>query len=299
MIVIYFMIIHLCIVLLIFILMSKNIIRVDSIMLTLVLCIPVWGVLAAVFISIIEYRGKSGQKKKDLEALSGAGISKESIPTPIGESENIVPLEDALIMDDPSIRRSVMMDVLMQDASSYIPVLNQARMNDDAEVVHYATTAMASLSKEYELKLQDLSSQYAENPMKEGLLDEYIDFLDSYISSGMISGQFLEIQQRTYQQLLTEKANVAQKIEDYAALARSFLETKDYSQADVVLSAMEKNWPENDTCFLLRFRYYYETGSGSNINRMIKMVTEGEGFYSRKVRNVVDFWIKKGRRDAV
>ena len=59
-------------------------------------------------------------------------------------------------MDDPSVRRSVMLDVLMQDTRSYIPVLNQARMNDDVEVVHYATTAMATLSKEYDIKLQEL-----------------------------------------------------------------------------------------------------------------------------------------------
>ena len=243
--------------------------------------------------------GKSGQKRKDLDSLSGAGIDMESMPAPIGESENIVPLEDALIMDDPTVRRSVMMDVLMQDTSSYIPVLNQARMNDDAEVVHYATTAMASLSKEYELKLQDLSSQYAENPMKEGLLNEYINFLSMYISSGMISGQLLDIQRRTYQQLLTEKANVDLKIDDYAALAQSFLETKDYSQADVVLSSMEEIWPDNEKSFLLRFRYYYDTGAGKKIDEMIKKVTEGENFYSRKVRETVDFWVKNGRRDAV
>ncbi len=299
MIIIYLLIIHLFIVFLVYMFTRMDIIKVDGIMLTMVLCIPIWGVVAAICISVIVKRGKSGQKKADLEALSGAGIDRESMPTPIGESENIVPLEDALIMDDPSVRRSVMMDVLMQDASSYIPVLNQARMNDDAEVVHYATTAMASLSKEYELRLQDLSTQYAENPMKEGLLDEYIDFLSRYITSDMISGQFLDIQRRTYQQLLTEKANVASKIDDYAALTQSFLDTKDYSQADFVISSMEKIWPEHDKCFLLRFRYYYETGAGSKIEEMIKKVTDGENFYSRKVRDVVDFWVKNGRRDAV
>ena len=294
---IYLMIAHLCITFLIFVLMKMGILKMDSVMLTVVLCIPFWGALSAAVITILIKSGKSGKKRKDLENLSGSGLSKESIPLALNESENIVPLEDALLMDDPSVRRSVMMDVLMQDAKAYIPVLNQARMNDDVEVVHYATTAMASLSKEFELKLQEYASAYAENPTDIKLLDNYIIFLDQYINSQMISGQFLEIQQNTYHQLLAEKVNLSPNIEDYSNLARSLIEAGQYIWADTALNEMEQKWPGEDECWLLRFRYYYETGAGNKLDEMIQKVLEG-GFYSRKIREVVSFFTENDRRLA-
>ena len=293
-----FLLFHLCIVFLIYILMRMNLLKVDGIMMIVILCIPVWGAVSAIFITLIVNAGKSGQKREDIESYTGLGLETESVPIPVNESENIVPLEDALIMDDPKVRRSVMMDVFMQDTGDYIPVLNQARMNDDVEVVHYATTAMATLSKEYELKLQEFATRYAENPYQEGLLDEYIDFLHQYITSGMISGQFKDIQQNTYHQLLAEKVNIRPTPDGYAALAQSLLDSKEYIWADSALSDMEKRWPEHEKTWLLRFRYYYETEAGSKIWEMIDKVNLG-GFYSRKVREVVSFWsAKNGRAGA-
>ncbi len=297
MIAVYFLMVHLCIVFFIFVLMRMGILKVDSVMLVMILCIPFWGAICAVFITFVVNSGNSGEKRKELETLTGSNLVTESVPVPVSESGNIVPLEDALLMDDPSVRRSVMLDVLMQDTRSYIPVLNQARMNDDVEVVHYATTAMATLSKEYELKLQELGRRYAENPRDIDLLNEYITFLDQYIRSGMISGQFRDIQQNTYHQLLAEKVNLSPNIEDYSNLARSLIEAKQYIWADTALKVMEEKWPESDQTWLLRFRYYYETGSGSKIEEMIKKVSAG-GFYSRKIREVVEFWTENSRRLA-
>ena len=39
-------------------------------------------------------------------------------------------------------REELMMDILYDDVGEYVEVLKNARMNDDTEVVHYATTAM-------------------------------------------------------------------------------------------------------------------------------------------------------------
>ena len=69
---------------------------------------------------------------------------------------NIVPLEEALIVNEPELRRELIMNVLNDNPEEYVELLKQARMNEDVEVVHYAITAMVELSKEYDSKLQEL-----------------------------------------------------------------------------------------------------------------------------------------------
>ena len=47
--------------------------------------------------------------------------------------EKIVPLEEALLINKPGIRRELIMDVLNDDPEEYMDILKQARMNEDVE----------------------------------------------------------------------------------------------------------------------------------------------------------------------
>ena len=293
MIVYIFLLIHFVLCLAVFVLMKLGVLKVDGLMMIIVVCIPLWGALCAVIITVMIKLGKDGNKNGDLELMRSNLIDQSLLPRQAEEADNIVPLEDALIMNDPTVRRSVMMDVLMTDVKKYIPVINQARMNDDVEVVHYATTAMVELSKEYELKLQEYSSEYATNPGREGLLDEYISFIAQYISSGMVQGQLLEIQRNTYHQLLISKLAITPNIDDYERLVKSLLDSKLYIRADVALSTMEHNWPYDERNWLLRFRYYYETGASTKLKEMIAETAESGNYYSRDIREIVKMWEKE------
>jgi hypothetical protein len=273
-----------------------GILKVDEEMFVMIICIPFWGALSALMITYLIKRGKVGSRSGNLEAMRGGFQDPQDLRVETGEGQNIVPLEDALIMDDSSVRRSVMLDVLMSDARGYMPVINQARMNDDVEVVHYATTAMVELSKEYELKLQEFSTEYAENPTKEGLLDEYVEFLGQYIASGMIQGQLLEIQRNTYQQLLSVKVVINPNIDDYEKLVRAFLASRQYPKADASLGIMEEQWPGDERNWLLRFRYYVETGSGQKIKDMIQSVRDSGEYYSKDIREIIEFWDRDERQ---
>lgn len=294
-----FLICHILIVMLIYVLMTADILKIDGPMMAIVIFVPFFGPVSAVMATLLINSGRVGDRNDDLEGLKGGTGAGADIVVEAAESANIVPLEDALIMDDPSIRRSVMLDVLMSDSRDYMPVINQARMNDDVEVVHYATTAMVELSKEYDLKLQEYFGEYAQNPDKEGLLDEYIDFLEQYIGSGMIQGQLLEIQRSTYLQLLTRKVSLAPTVFDYGRLVRGYLSSGQYAKADAALKTMEENWQSDDSTWLLRFRYYVETGSGAKVRQMVEEVKNSTEYYSRDIRDVVDFWDKKDVEVAI
>ena len=282
--------VHILIAAIAFFLKRKNILQIDYLMWVILLCIPVWGLFSAVIISVMVKRNLVGRNSKDLEVMHNNTEGSEYLLIEAPEGENVVPLEDALIMDDAATKRSVMLDVLMSNTEGYLSVLSQARMNEDVEVVHYATTAMVELSKDYELRLQEYSSEYARDPEKEGLLDEYIMFLEQYISSDIIQGQLLEIQKNTLMQLLMEKVNRNPSPETYERFIVALLSNKQFSIADEALKSMEKACPDDDRCFKLRFRYYYETGSGRELREMVTKVKNSNEYYSRGIRDLISLW---------
>ncbi len=295
----FLLLIHAAVVFASFFLIRLKVLKVDRLMLVIIICIPVFGFVSAVLVSMLINMGKVGANSENLENMKSSTQPTDTIIVEAPESADVVPLEDALIMDDPSVRRSVMLDVLMNNTEGYLPVISAARMNDDVEVVHYATTAMVEITKDYELRAQEYSAAYAEDPNKEGLLEEYISFLKQYVGSGMIQGQLLEIQRNTLMQLLTEKVSNSQDPEDYKELTETFFAEKLYSNAFTILSKMEEKWPDSEMVLKLKIRYFYETGAGAGLREVIQMIKNSGNFYSREIRDMVKLWDdEKGDRRA-
>ncbi len=278
---------------------SAGKLKVDRQMISVVFFIPFFGALSAVIITSLKNKGKIGDRNDRLEVMRDYITLNEERSIPVAESGNIVPLEDALIMDDSSVRRSVILDVLMSESRGYMSVFDQARMNDDVEVVHYATTAMAEMSKKYELGIQEFDAKYTENPDDRELLDEYIDFMEQYLSSNLLQGQLLEIQTNTYQHLLHRKAMTYRDKKSLSKLISSFLDYSQLNMADKALGLMEKEWPDSTDTWKLRFRYYYETGAVNKMKEMMDKVVGSGEFYPKEIKDIVSLWRVDERTEEV
>ena len=106
----------------------------------------------------------------------------------------VVPLEEALLVDSPAQKRKLILSVLTDDPAGYYDLLQQARMDNDSEVVHYASTALSQITKEADLKLQKLEQRYAAAPDDAAVLEEYCNYLESYLKDGFVQGRAAEIQ---------------------------------------------------------------------------------------------------------
>lgn len=115
----------------------------------IVFFIPVFGFLC---LFVLEWESRGDQESKREVGIEKLKINDEIHRSILMEEEPardlIVPLQEALLINDASTRRQLIMDILYHDTGEYVDVLNKARMNDDVEVVHYATTAMVELQKD-------------------------------------------------------------------------------------------------------------------------------------------------------
>ena len=290
MILISFILVHLLVVAAIGVLVVLNFIKMPLPFLAVVLWVPVFGPLCALIIHSYYVSGKAGTKYAELENMKASQISDEEEPSRVVESANDIPLEDALILDDPATRRSVMLDVLMENNHQYVDAISKARLNDDVEVVHYATTAMAEFSKEYELRLQQYATQYANDPNNEVLISGYADYLANYIRSGLCTGQLLDIQTTTYQQLLRQLVRIRPTKERYMELAESYMDSGQLGLADELTTYLFDKYPSDEDAFTLRVRYFYETRQGAQLTKLINEYESRDVYKSVELRRLLSFW---------
>lgn len=175
------------------------------------------------------------------------------------DAASTVPLEEALLLDSAEQRRKLILSVLTDDPVQYYDLLEQARLNDDSEVVHYAATAMAQISKQADAA--QLQRQQLERLLKMQLADQ-------------------------------------PKEEQYGLgcrLAKVQLELAEYAAAEQTLAELTARWPVRETPWLLRLRSAAARKDGAELARWLAEMEHTQVYLSAAGRREVDFW-KGGRQ---
>lgn len=140
------LLIHTLVCLVLWTLVKLGMLPVRGHMLPAMVLVPLWGPLLLVLCA----RGEAfGDALEDgtLESLLLNDEIRRGMQVQVREGDaGVVPLEEALIVNDPSDRRRLMLSMLTDEPDAYLAQLQVAKLNDDVEVAHYAATAVAQIS---------------------------------------------------------------------------------------------------------------------------------------------------------
>lgn len=204
-----------------------------------------------------------------------------------------VPLEEALILDTAEQRRKLILSVLTEDPVQYYDLLQQARLNDDSEVVHYAATAMAQISKQADLALQQYARRFADDPNDREVLAAYANALERSLKLGLAQGRAAELQRQQLERLLKLQLADSPKEEGYGLgcrLAGVQLQLKEYEAAEQTLGDLVHRWPVRETPWLLRLRSAAARKNGAEVRDILQNMERAQVYLSSAGRRELAFW---------
>ena len=183
-----------------------------------------------------------------------------------------VPLEEALLINEPHKRRSVMMNILRSDPMRYLDLLLIARYNDDAETAHYATASIMELQRHFQLELQELQQKISKDSSDIATYRRYIELLSRYCGSGLLEGQLL----RRQQLLLQNALDIALGIEMDGAFLRikigNCLALKQADEAKKTAQALIRLLPDDERSWLEGMRVYTETHDQEGMRALLRRI---------------------------
>lgn len=258
-------------------------------MLPAMVLVPLWGPLLLVLCA----RGEAfGDALEDgtLESLRLNDEIRRGMQVQVREGDaGVVPLEEALIVNDPSDRRRLMLSMLTEDPDAYLGQLQAAKLNDDVEVAHYAATAVAQISKESDLKLQQLERAFKTDPSTENL-DAYCDYLGEYLASGLAEGRVAQIQRQQYARLLARRC----EREDGAALriryATALADAGELDEAEAVATQLVADTPDEQEAWMLCLRLAVMRRDGEAVQQVIDAIDNQHVYLSAENREKLAFW---------
>ena len=166
-------------------------------------------------------------------------------------------------------------------------------MDNDSEVVHYASTALSQITKEADLKLQKLEQRYAAAPDDAAVLEEYCNYLESYLKDGFVQGRAAEIQRHQLEQLMKkrlENLGGRRSCTLECRLADVQLSLAEYDRAEKTLEELTARWPQREAPWVLCLRLAAARRDGEAIRKTLGQIEEKEVYLSAKGREIVRFW---------
>lgn len=237
-----------------------------------IVLLPIAGPGMALTIELLNLLEKEGKTPLPLAQVSPEEDILWRTLKSYHETGDIVPLEEAILIDDPKNRRKFMLQTLYEDPLKYLDILMLAKNNDDVETSHYATTTIANTQRQFHLATQNLAAVVQKHPENIQALDEYIETLEKYIVSGLLEEHLLRNMRLEYQGVLDRK--LARTQHDRQTLIRKLrnsLALGDYPAALDASAILKEEWPHDEQTWIEAVRVCVE---GRDHERLVEVLSE-------------------------
>lgn len=197
----------------------------------------------------------------DLSAITFSKDRVDVLERPDVEEEiNVVPIEEAIMIDDKENLRRLLLNVLRGDITKSIRAVTKALNSADSEASHYAASAIMDIMNEFQKTMQHFQAELDNNPKDLEINQLYIDYLIKMLQADFLS----KLELRTYvytlmhitQNLYTyHEADV--KVTYYSALIDLLFQIGDLQNANIWLERLLSHYPDHIDMYRCVLRYYY------------------------------------------
>lgn len=216
----------------------------------------------------------------DLAAITFSKERVDIIEHPDVESEiNLVPMEEAILIDDKENLRQLLLTVLRGDVSKSINAVTKALGSTDSEASHYAASAIMDITNEFQTTLQKFHAQLENNPNDKEVNQLFIEYLIKMLGTNFLS----EMELKTYVYMLRQLCqNVYDfdknylKVEYYSNLIHLLVRISDIQSAEVWVPRLLAEYPDEMETFRCLLRYYYTTQDKDNFFKQMERLKKSD-----------------------
>lgn len=176
--------------------------------LILVFCFPFLGFMIN-YLMHHHSKDKKNQMVEEILSIDDQKVGTTSlIKKDINEETNVIPIEDALILNENQVKRKMLLNLLKEESIQNVEVLKFALENDDTETSHYAATAIMEIKRKLLNSMQTIEVQVNENPNNLQTLAAYQEVIKQYLNSGFIDEKTYLKNMYTYSALLKKMIEI-------------------------------------------------------------------------------------------
>lgn len=259
----------------------------------LILMIPgmgaliVWGIYSALL--FVRRTGRMIENYEDYILYMEDYVQEREID--LHKELNASSAFDHLAQGMEEEKKNVILDMLEEDFEVKVAVLRKALDDKNPEVVHYASSTLTSIEKEYEHAIDRLKNRIREAPDDALARVELIDLYHRYVHTGLAEGALNAYYLQELIQMIDEY------LERYGADLPLFTKKMDalialgeYEKIYPVLREAYPSYPQHWENFFYTIQALFYTGKQSEIPGVIRRVRELQIQVPESAMAMLTFW---------
>ena len=197
--------------------------------------------------------------------LADVVFSKERVEIHLKADEemerDIVPLEEALLVNEKKELRAVMMGVMRKDVRESLAAITLALECEDSETSHYAAAVLSDELNKFRINVQRLARQMQEEDEEQTDCEEMLlDYMGSILRQRVFSDyeqrKFVGIMETAAASLYGKDASKV-TLERYEEACLRTLELKDFENTGKWCGRMAEQFPNELSTYTCRLKLYF------------------------------------------
>lgn len=178
----------------------------------------------------------------------------------VTEEINLVPLQEAMLIEDKNNLRRLLLTVLRGDFSQSLTSISRALTSSDSEASHYAASAIMDITSEFRSNVQNYYLQLKNNPEDASLNAMLTEYMYYILNSHILS----DLENKSYVftlldccQIFYDKNRSKMDVSYYSQLIYLLTEIEEMEEAEIWVNRLMEEHPRNSESFRCCLRYYY------------------------------------------
>ncbi|MFC0415029.1 hypothetical protein ACFFHH_06110 [Cytobacillus solani] len=223
------------------------------------------------------------KNKEQVKILQKIDFEKET---------SIVPMKDALLLNDIQTKRRMLMDLLKNDTFNHIGILQTALQNDDTETSHYAATAIQDIKGKLLNTIGQMEYQLEENQNDLELLIAFGQVIKNYLNTGFLDDRTVKQYSYRYSQIL-EKIIEIMPIEKefYIEKINCDLQLGELETAEKYSQIFLQHCSNEEEAYFMSMKLYYSVKNQKKFHEILQMLRQSSVRLTPQGLNKIRFWL--------
>ena len=239
-----------------------------------------------------------GQGKYDRESLVGRNSIKKMEEHPNMEEElNVVPVEDAMAINENREKRALLLRQLKKDISENYKALLAAEKDEDSESVHYVAATKMEVYRVLHQRWLECSRAYEQDQEDSEKFREVCEALRKLIESQVLSGREQEMYRKKYCSLMEAQVLIDESVLldlDYEKWMAYLIELERFQAAEQLWD-QRRDRLKNENSYMKMTEFFYRRREKKKFHACIAELQKDRQIrLSAQGLERVRYWMQRG-----
>lgn len=182
-----------------------------------------------------------------------------------GHEDRIVPMSEALVMNDHLVCCSMLIDALKEDPIKYAASIRKALEIGDTETAHYAAAAVMRMQRTLMEKINRIEAQYVSGTAEIELLEDYASALEACLDSKLFDEATETQMHRSMEKILGVLLARQPTPEAFARMVELQINRNNLKKSLNYLLVFLKRYPDEERAYLLYIECMVRQNNGQGL----------------------------------